>query len=172
MHKSHSKRETFPPLGDLTKLLHQEITKFDRCFIIVDALDAILDEPKRLQLLEILAHAKVSVMVTSRFLDSIEDLFAGEVSCDGCEEENIYSIFHCKQCADYSFDLCESCHSKGLNCPNEGQYAVKRFSAYTIDIRATQSDVRNYVHWHIDHEARLLERVTKKRALREEIAAT
>ena len=59
-----------------------------------------------------------------------------------------------------------------MTCSEEGHYIAKRFGAYSIDIEATQSDVRNYVQWRIDHETRLLDCVTKKRALREEIAAT
>ena len=49
---------------------------------------------------------------------------------------------------------------------------MKRFGAYQVEIEATESDVRNYVQWRIDHEAKLLDSVNKKKALREEIAGT
>ncbi|KAL2044644.1 hypothetical protein ABVK25_012278 [Lepraria finkii] len=65
MYKTHGKSDTFPSLPELSKLLREEIAKFDRCYIVVDALDEILDEPKRLELLEILIHGEVNVMVTS-----------------------------------------------------------------------------------------------------------
>ena len=172
VYKGHGKKDTFPSMQELTKLLQKEIAKFDRCFIIVDALDEILDEPKRLELLECLSNGKVKVMITSRYLDSIADLFAAEIYCDGCEEDNLRLIRHCKQCAGFGFDLCESCHERGLTCEEEGHYTVKKFGAYTVDVEATQSDVRNYVEWRIDHEARLLDCVTKKRALRKEITTT
>ena len=172
MYKSHCKTETFPPLAELVKAFQNEIAKLQKCFIIVDALDEILDEKMRLQLLEILVNANAKLLITSRYLDSIEELFAAETDCDGCEEESLQILYHCKQCADYSFDLCEMCREKGETCPNEDHYAVKKFAATSIDVKATQSDVRNYVHWRIDHEPRLLDSVTKKKALREEIAAT
>ena len=172
MYRSHSKTETFPPLAELVKVFQDEIAKFQKCFIIVDALDEILDENKRLQLLEILVNGNANLLVTSRYLDSIEELFAAETDCDGCEAESLQILYHCKQCADYSFDLCEKCREKGETCPNEDHYVIKKFAATSIDIKATQSDVRNYVQWRIDHEPRLLDSVTKKKALREEIAAT
>ena len=172
MYRTHCKQETFPPLAELVKAFQREVEKFTKCFIIVDALDEILDESKRLQLLEILAVEKTNLMITSRDLDSIEELFASETDCDGCEEEDIQIIHHCRQCADYSFDLCKSCHEKGETCPNEDHYSTKKFAAVTIDIRATKSDVRNYVQWRIDNEPRLLDSVKKKKGLREEIAAT
>ncbi|KAL8796487.1 MAG: hypothetical protein Q9195_001161 [Heterodermia aff. obscurata] len=172
MYKSHCKTETFPPLAELVKTFQREIAKFQKCFIIIDALDEILDENKRLQLLEILVNGNANLLITSRYLDSIEELFAAETDCDGCEEESLQILYHCKQCADYGFDLCIVCREKGENCPNEDHYAVKKFAATSIDIKATQSDVRNYVLWRIDHEPRLLDSVTKKKALREEIAAT
>ena len=111
----------------------------------MDALDEILDESKRLLLLETLVHGKVNIMVTSRPIDSIRDLFGPitDISCDGCEEENLRLIYHCKQCMGRGFDLCEACRGQELTCPNESHYIVKRFGAYQIDIEATEGDVRS-----------------------------
>lgn len=174
LYKNHAKTEVFPSLEKLTGILRTEIAKFDKCFIVVDALDEILDESKRLLLLETLTYGRVNIMVTSRPLDSIRDLFGliTDISCDGCEEENLRFIYHCKQCLSLSFDLCEACRGQDKNCPQDGHYVVKRFGAYQVEIEATESDVRNYVQWRIDHEAKLLDSVNKKKALREEIAGT
>lgn len=83
LYNTHSRTDVFPSLKTLTNILHTEIAKFDNCFIIVDALDEIVDEPKRLLLLETLVHGKVNVMVTSRPIDSIRDLFSliTDISC-------------------------------------------------------------------------------------------
>ena len=172
LYKSHSRTDVFPSLQDLIKILRTELTKFDNCFIIVDALDEILDESKRLLLLETLTHGKVSILVTSRPLDSIRDLFGliSDINCDGCGEENLRLIYHCKQCLGRGFDLCDACHSQDKTCSQEGHYTVKRFGASRIEIEATESDIRNYVQWRVNHESRLLECVTKKRDLQEEIA--
>ena len=174
LYKTHSRIEIFPSLQILTDSLRAEIAKFDKCFIIVDALDEIPDESTRLLLLETLTHGKVNIMVTSRPLDSIRDLFCliADISCDGCEEEHLRFVYHCKQCLGLSFDLCEACRGQDKSCPQEGHYVVKRFGTYQVDIEATESDVRNYVQWRVDHEPKLLDSVNKKKALREVIAGT
>ena len=145
LYNTHSRTDVFPSLETLTNIIHTEIAKFDNCFIIVDALDEILDEPKRLLLLETLAHGKVNIMVTSRPIDSIRDLFGliTDISCDGCEEESLRLIYHCKQCMGRGFDLCEACRGQELTCPEDGHYIVKRFGAYQIEIEATEGDVRS-----------------------------
>lgn len=174
LYDHHSRTEIFPSLKDLTKVLRLELAKFDNCYIIVDGLDEILDESNRLALLETLTHGKVNIMVTSRPLDSIQEIFQSveDISCDGCEEEHLRLIYHCKQCLGRGFDLCDTCYSQDLNCPQEGHYIVKRFGSYQVDVGATESDVRLYVEDRMDHEPRLMQNVSKRRALREEIAST
>jgi len=174
LYKIHSRTEVFPSLQDLTRILRAELGKFDNCYIIVDALDEILEESNRQLLLETLVHGKVNIMVTSRPLDKIGELFGlyTETTCDGCEEGNLRILYHCKQCMGSGFDLCEACNGKDMTCPQEGHYIIKQFGTREIEIEATESDVRNYVQWRVDHEPKLLDSVTKKRALREEIALT
>lgn len=174
LYETHSRTGIFPSLEALTGILRAEISKFDNCYIIVDALDEISDESKRLRLLETLAHGKVNILVTSRPLDSINDLFilTTDISCDTCEVENLRLIYHCKQCMDRGVELCAACGGESLNCAQEGHYILKKFGAYQITIEATEDDVRNYVHWRIDHESKLLQSVSRRRSLREEIAGT
>lgn len=174
LYRQHTRTEVFPSLKPLTEILRSELAKFDNCYIIVDGLDEILDESNRLLLLENLAHGKVNVMVTSRPLETIQELFASikDVSCDGCEKENLRLIYHCKQCSGRGFDLCDACYAQNKTCAQEGHYIVKRFGSYQIEIGATESDIRMYAEARIDHEPRLLENVTKRKRLREEIAST
>lgn len=172
--QQHSRTQVFPSLEKLTKMFRAEISKFDDCYIIIDGLDEILDETKRLLLLETLIHGQIKVMILSRPLESILELFIpiADISCDGCEEENLRLIYHCKQCLGRGFDLCDACHGQEMTCPEEGHYIVKRFGSYQVDVGATESDVRSYVEARVNQEPRLLENVTKKRALRDEIAST
>ncbi|KAL8960007.1 MAG: hypothetical protein Q9193_003220, partial [Seirophora villosa] len=170
-----SRTDVSPSLEKLIPILRAEMDKFDDCFIVIDGLDEMLVEAQRRNLLETLTHGKVNIMVTSRPLDSIRDLFSlagDEISCDGCEEENFRFIYHCKQCLGYGFDLCNECHGKGLKCPEDGHYLVKTFCTSTVEIEATPTDIRNYVEWRIDHESRLFDSVNKKKHLREEVLMT
>ena len=109
-----------------------------------------------------------------RPLESIRELFSSivDISCDGCEKEGNRFIYHCKQCLNQSFDLCEGCHGKGMRCPEDGHYLIKTFGTLEVEIEATPTDIRNYVEWRIDHEPKLFNSVNKKKNLREEIAST
>ncbi|KAL8824083.1 MAG: hypothetical protein Q9191_005314 [Dirinaria sp. TL-2023a] len=174
VYRQHSRTQVFPSLPSLTKIFRSEIAKFEKCYIVVDGLDEIPDESNRLLLLETLTYGKVNIMVTSRPLDSIQELFASivDISCDACEEENLRLIYYCKQCSDSGFVLCDKCHGQETTCSQDGHYTVKRFGSYQVKIGATESDIRLYVEARMKREPRLLENVTKKRALREEIAST
>ncbi|KAI4089866.1 MAG: hypothetical protein LQ344_005125 [Seirophora lacunosa] len=169
-----SRTDVSPSLEKLIPILRAEMDKFDDCFVIIDGLDEMLVEAQRRNLLETLTHGRVNIMVTSRPLDSIRDLFSAvdEITCDGCEEENSRFIYHCKQCLGYGFDLCNECHGKGLTCSEDGHYFVKTFCTSIVEIEATPTDIRNYVEWRIDHESRLFDSVNKKKHLREEVLMT
>lgn len=174
MYKTSTRTDVFPSLQELTKILLIELAHFDSCYIIVDALDEIFDEASRLSLLETLVQCKANILVTSRPLNSIRELFVqyDSVSCDRCEESNPTAFFRCKQCSMDGFSLCDACHSGASACGIEGHYSTKSFATYEVEIEATEDDVRNYVQWRIDQEPKLLESVTRKRVLREEIAGT
>ena len=105
---------------------------------------------------------------------SIYDLFVliTNISCDECEVENLRLTYRCKQCSSRGVELCVACGGEKMTCLQEGHYIKKRFGAYRIKIEATENDVRNYVQWRVDHESKLLQSVSKRRSLREEIAST
>ncbi|KAL8870107.1 MAG: hypothetical protein Q9174_003770 [Haloplaca sp. 1 TL-2023] len=174
LHSVHARTDVFPSLAELTKILRAELDKFDNCFIIVDGLDELLDESKRQKLLETLIHGKSNVMVTSRPLDTIGELFSWtkDVTCYNCDKGDLRVVYHCKQCQDPGFDLCEECNSKDIDCGEHGHYLTKRFRTSAIEIKATPKDIRNYVQWRIDHEPKLFDSVNKKRKLRDEISST
>ncbi|KAL9609730.1 MAG: hypothetical protein Q9167_005519 [Letrouitia subvulpina] len=166
LYYNHTRTGVFPSLEVLIKVLREELSHFDSCFIIVDALDELLDEPKRQILIESLAYGTVHLALTSRPLDSIRDLFVpvGNINCDRCEEEEIRFIYNCRQCG---YELCNLCFEKDMKCPKESHYILKRFVTAEIEIEATETDVRNYVEWRINHEPKLFDCVNKKRSLRE-----
>ncbi|KAL8939033.1 MAG: hypothetical protein Q9216_003582 [Gyalolechia sp. 2 TL-2023] len=174
MYQQHSRTQIFPSLQDLVTIFRSELTRFDDCYIVVDGLDEISDESSRLLLLETLANGPVNIMVTSRRLESIQELFAPiiDVSCEGCEEDNLRFIYSCKQCLGRGPTLCDRCRGQELTCHQEGHRIVKRLVSHQVDIGATENDIRLYLEARINNEPRLLENVTKKRALREEIAST
>ena len=74
----HETRKIRPKLADLTKALKSEIGTYSRVLIVVDALDECLDSAREdfITTLQFLAR-NVNLMVTSRPLPSIEQLFQG-----------------------------------------------------------------------------------------------
>ncbi|KAL8691941.1 MAG: hypothetical protein Q9218_002923, partial [Villophora microphyllina] len=173
LHKVHARTDVFPSLTELTKILRAEIEKLDNCFIVVDGFDELLDEAKRQQLLDTLTHGKVNILVTSRPIDTIRELFGSfdEVTCDGCDKGNLRLLYHCKQCFGQGFDVCEDCHDKNIACGEDDHYLIKRFGTLEIEIEATPRDIKNYVEWRIDHEPKLFDSVNRKRNLRGEISS-
>ncbi|KAL8627130.1 hypothetical protein Q9189_007160 [Teloschistes chrysophthalmus] len=176
LYNVHARTGIFPSLTELTKILRAELGKFDNCFIIIDGLDELLDEAKRQELLDTLTHGRVNVLMTSRPLDTVKDLFWSlnrtRTFCDGCDTETLRYAHHCKQCLGDGFDVCEDCNCKSIVCGKDGHYLIKRYGVTEIEIKATLNDICNYIEWRIDHEPRLFDSVQRKRNLRDEISST
>ena len=77
-HKHHTRYGTPPSLSEIARLLRSQVEKFDVVFIVIDALDECpeLDQTRKNFLAEVRALLpKVSLMVTSRNIPSIEKVF-------------------------------------------------------------------------------------------------
>ncbi|KAG8762320.1 hypothetical protein FRC15_008573, partial [Serendipita sp. 397] len=67
LHSKHAERKTRPALAEVSELLRQEVTRFSKIFVIVDALDECPEENQSLLLEELRAlQPKAHLMVTSR----------------------------------------------------------------------------------------------------------
>lgn len=77
-YKHHARYGTRPSLNEVARLLRSQVEKFDAVFIIIDALDECpeRDQTRKSFLAEVRALLpKVSLMVTSRNMPSIENMF-------------------------------------------------------------------------------------------------
>lgn len=174
MHAGHYRKETRPSLQELKKVLGKVLSQYDKAYIVVDGLDELLEEDRRIELLECLRslQGKVSIMVTSRPLSSISQLFGphhDEIYCDGCNKEPLPTYYHCARCLDVSFDVCQECFGRDVNCQIPGHFLKKRFSNLNINIEAADEDIQSYVQHRVSREAPLRQRVTKKAGLADEI---
>lgn len=172
LYRRHSPTAVFPPLTDLISSFRSELAQFDDWYIIIDALDEIPDEANRLLILESLTlHAQGKIMVTSRPLQSIQNLFTSieGVSCDCRKEDDPCIVYEGNYPEGRDLRIFGQCYNRGQH---KGQEKVKRFVSYRLEIEAIEEDVRLYVQTRIDHEPRLLENVRKKAGLREEILST
>jgi next-to-BRCA1 protein 1 len=49
------------------------------------------------------------------------------VYCNSCEQAMQNVHFHCGICENGDYDLCPACVNRGVHCPGEGHWLVKRF---------------------------------------------
>ncbi|KAF2458488.1 hypothetical protein BDY21DRAFT_370727 [Lineolata rhizophorae] len=49
------------------------------------------------------------------------------VYCNNCDRPMTDEHYHCSICDDGDYDLCRSCVDKGVHCPGEGHWLIKRF---------------------------------------------
>lgn len=77
-HKHHTRYRTRPSLNEIARLLRSQVETFDEVFIVIDALDECPEEDqiRKSFVAEVRALLpKVSLMVTSRNMPSIEKMF-------------------------------------------------------------------------------------------------
>jgi next-to-BRCA1 protein 1 len=49
------------------------------------------------------------------------------VYCNNCDQPMENEHYHCNVCDDGDYDLCEGCVNKGVHCPGESHWLIKRF---------------------------------------------
>jgi ankyrin repeat domain-containing protein 50 len=193
--RKHRNDGTKPSHDELVKSLTSELAQFQRIYIVVDALDELLEESKRRSLIESIIGLddKINLLVTSRPIDNIRAIFGSsltEISCDGCEEayrlpaddsfnaptkrdrQPHHFFYHCCDCEDdESFDLCQSCYEGValVNSDHARHEFVKSYCSLSVEILATDEDLGSYVRWRIDDHDALRRCVDKKVGLRDQI---
>ena len=84
-HEHHTRDKTRPSLNETSRLLRSQVDKFDKVFIVIDALDECpeLDQTRQAFLAEVRGLLpKVRLMVTSRNIPSIENIFKHDTRLD------------------------------------------------------------------------------------------
>ena len=75
-YKKHVDKGTRPNLAEVAEELSQEIGRFQKVYVFIDALDECTDEQTRETLIDQLRKFQnLCLMVTSRYLDSVERIF-------------------------------------------------------------------------------------------------
>ena len=174
LHEAHYKKETRPTLEDLKDLLDNALSQYDRTFIVLDALDEMLDEKSRIDLVNCLRplKQKTSLLVTSRPMPAIRQMFdqsSDHTYCDGCFKKEMAVHWHCASCGGAGYDVCQECFDKAITCQNPGHILNKRFSSLTLAIEAADEDLQTYILQRIADAPSLRQCVSKKVGLQDEI---
>jgi ankyrin repeat protein len=170
--KKHHVSETRPTLDELRDLLSNELAKSPKAFILLDALDELADDSKRIALLDTLfkLKSKPKIMLTSRKIESIANRFGytmDGIYCDGCAKKHLDIYHHCEDCVD--FDYCADCLEK---TEGVGHVFVPRYSSIKLRIAAQPEDIQSYVNRRIDIEEDLRQFVERQPKLRFQILET
>ncbi|EED13813.1 ankyrin, putative [Talaromyces stipitatus ATCC 10500] len=177
MFKKHSGARTKPSREELITVLCQELKNFPRSFIVIDGLDELREEDKRLTLIEILTslEAKVNLMITSRPLENIVRHFVHVdrgIYCDQCNARDLPYQYHCYECDDSNYDICQKCIDDGKQCSGQAHSLIKQFTSFRIEVAAVEEDLLTYVEWRITTSAFLQKCIALKEGLREKIIST
>jgi len=179
--RKHRNDGTRPSHEEIVNSLKNALAQFERIYVVMDALDELLEERKRRELVEAVAdlNENINLMVTSRPIESIRKIFSNDMTiyCDTCEDkkpEPHEYFYHCVDCEDtyLSFDLCQACYDKGVlvvSPQHAGHEFVKRYDNLSIEILARDEDLQSYVEWRIEGHDSLKRCVDKKLGLRDQI---
>ena len=172
LYEGHYRKETRPTLDELKLLLSLALTQFEKSFIIIDALDEISNENRRLELLDSLCflNEMTNIMVTSRRIPSIERLFlSSNIACDGCSAEDLPEYWHCLNCDGNGFDVCPSCHDQSVTCQKPGHTLSRSLRCKELAIEAAEHDLERYVQQRISASSSMRQCVAKKAELQDQI---
>ena len=174
LHETHYKKETRPTLDELKDLLDNALSHYNKTFIVLDALDEMLDEKCRSDLVDCLRAFKQrsNLLITSRSVPTIKQMFvptSNHTYCDGCNKKELTVHWHCTGCSGAGYDLCQDCHDKSITCQNFGHDLKKRFSSLRLEIAASDQDLQAYIIQRIANAPSLRQCVSKKVDLQDEI---
>jgi ankyrin repeat domain-containing protein 50 len=179
--RKHRNDGTRPSREEIVNSLKNALEQFEQIYVVMDALDELLEEKKRRELVEAVSdlNQKINLLVTSRPIESIRKIFSSDMTiyCDTCEDRDPKPhkyFYHCVDCEEnyLSFDLCQACYDKGVTVvspTHAGHEFVKRYDNLSIEILARDEDLQSYVDWRIEGHDSLKRCVDKKFGLRDQI---
>ena len=165
-YKAYCNEGKQPSSAELSSILEELISRLKDCFIIVDALDDIREEPQRYKLLTMVVGQQTKVLVTSRPVDSVSNFFSFDPQCRTCRKGSAFFIR--KTFEEGDLNICETC-AAGYNATSPAEIVP---NAVRLDIEASQDDLRKYVRWRIDGSGPLASCLKRQDNLREELVDT
>lgn len=136
-----------PGLQMIEKFLKTEMEKYERVYIVVDALDECQFHPQLLRDILKLGGRNLSLLITSR---RIEDESPSKVECDACSAKNLKLYYTCKTCRE--FDLCQLCKDQNITCGDPSHPELSKPSRVDIDISTPPDQLKRYVEEEIMKE--------------------
>ena len=142
-------RKVEPRLEDIWEFLEAQMNTHRRVYLIVDALDQCSFRLRLLAEIRKLKVKNLSVMTTSRQIDS-ED--RGEVvDCDVCGALDVTVYYRCDTCKDPKPDMCYNC--KGKNpCKEKSHRLIEPYEEVKMNFRIRDQDLEGYITTEMEKE--------------------
>lgn len=171
-YRTYSKEGKQLSVEKLAAIFEDLVLELKNCFIIIDALDDVREETQRYQLLNTVINNRTNVMVTSRPLDNIRDLFCFDSVCGECQKHSAFFLRNSVSDEKIAV-VCNTCIERNHAVPSvESQSMLRIFNARRLDIEASQNDLQNYVLWRINNSVPLSNCVERHGELQREIIDT
>jgi hypothetical protein len=165
------------PLESLVEILSDQLAVRSENFLILDAVDEVIDSSERRRLLDLTRPESLggNVLITSRPLGDIKASVepAGHF-CDGCQVEaprfhHFTELYRCYGGCDY--DLCPSCYETGLRCDQPEHCGLTKLVKHNFryNVWAQRNDLQSYVEWRIDSDAAIGSFLAARTHLRKEL---
>ena len=154
---------------DHLSIFRDLLSKLKHSFIIIDALNDVVEESQRHELLEAVISSNTNALVTSRPVETIRDLFCFDSQCQQCHNEPAI-LLRTGEGDGQTADICETCFNVAK--PNEPRPGAKLFNARRLDIQASDQDLRDYIFGCLDQPSHLSTCVGQHESLRHEIVNT
>lgn len=149
-YRKAKRRNAKPKLEQIRKILQTEMAACDRVYCVVDALDECDFRQELISEILSLVPEKLSLLITSRQIDS--EARGDSFDCDICGSTGNIIYYHCNICNNGDFDLCISCKEKNLWCRDRSHPLLEPNDSVDIDIRTPAADLERYVHYEISRE--------------------
>ena len=146
-----SKKGVRPNDSDVFKILQEQISStLQRVYLIVDALDEYPEEDRAhlFDKLQDICPQKVSLFITSRDFDEIND---GHIRCMTCSEENsryLNIYFKCPECP--KFHICQDCNKKKMSC--RWRHSLHEPSIVYKEVLVPNSEIKRFVEYVLKRE--------------------
>ena len=173
LYQKHFAKQTRPTRTELISEIQFMLSIYTQAYLIVDALDEMLEEIARLDLIQTLwdLDSNANLFITSRLLPTIQQLFKTNMHlCDLCGTHSLKTFYRCLECPDW--DACTSCYSPDRTMCTPGHKHMRQFRVCCVEISAKREDLESYIRTRIRTSGSLESIIAKKSGLQQDIIDT
>ena len=144
-----------PDDESVQEMLINELKRFDRTYVIVDALDECIDGALLRQKLQCLKEHNVKFWFTQ--CSKGDEGPRRTAYCNKCKKEPLGAYWRCVICTgvdDEGYDIYPECRERRVSC-EDASHELEWFDFARLEINANEEDIRRYVTWRLQKEVEI-----------------